>query len=99
MTRWQRLFPFLQWPRPDAALLRGEALAGLTVGLMVIPQGVAYAALAGMRKRMLDDGRIAPWAPAVCRKLLCADSRAVKKKRAPPIGGRRPGRAQPSVAP
>ena len=48
MTRWQRLFPFLRWPRPDAALLRGEALAGLTVGLMVIPQGVAYAALAGM---------------------------------------------------
>ncbi|MEY5100042.1 MAG: hypothetical protein RJA36_2761 [Pseudomonadota bacterium] len=48
MTRLQRPFPFLSWPRPDAALLRGEALAGLAVGLMVIPQGVAYAALAGM---------------------------------------------------
>lgn len=46
--RWQRLLPCLNWPRPDRALLKGEALAGLTVGLMVIPQGVAYAALAGM---------------------------------------------------
>ena len=48
MSRLKRLLPFLHWPRPDAALLRGEALAGLTVGLMVVPQGVAYAALAGM---------------------------------------------------
>ena len=46
--RWHRLLPFLAWPRPHLDLLRGEALAGLTVGLMVIPQGVAYAALAGM---------------------------------------------------
>jgi sulfate permease, SulP family len=45
---WHRLLPFLAWPRPDRELLKGEALAGLTVGLMVIPQGVAYAALAGM---------------------------------------------------
>lgn len=48
MSRLKRLLPFLNWPRPDAALLRGEAMAGLTVGLMVVPQGVAYAALAGM---------------------------------------------------
>lgn len=45
---WRSYLPFLNWPRPDRALLKGEALAGLTVGLMVIPQGVAYAALAGM---------------------------------------------------
>jgi hypothetical protein len=32
MPSLQRLFPFLSWPRPDAALLRGEVLAGLTVG-------------------------------------------------------------------
>lgn len=44
----KHLLPFLHWPRPDAALLRSEALGGLTVGLMVLPQGVAYAALAGM---------------------------------------------------
>lgn len=46
--RLQRFFPFLSWPRPTPGLLRGEFSAGLTIGLMVIPQGVAYAALAGM---------------------------------------------------
>lgn len=45
LARW---FPFLSWPKPTAALLRGEFWAGLTVGLMLLPQGVAYAALAGM---------------------------------------------------
>ena len=45
LARW---FPFLSWPKPTAALLRGEFWAGFTVGLMLLPQGVAYAALAGM---------------------------------------------------
>jgi SulP family sulfate permease len=45
LARW---VPCLAWPRPSAALLRNEAMAGITVALMVIPQGVAYAALAGM---------------------------------------------------
>ena len=45
LARW---FPFLNWPKPTTALLRGEFWAGLTVGLMLLPQGVAYAALAGM---------------------------------------------------
>jgi len=44
----RRYLPFLRWPRPTAGLLRNEALAGLTVGLMMIPQSVAYAQLAGM---------------------------------------------------
>lgn len=48
MSSRQQLLPFLNWPRPTLQLLRGEVLAGLSVGLMVIPQGVAYAALAGM---------------------------------------------------
>ena len=48
MTRLQRWLPFLKWPRPDAALLRHEAIAGLTVALLMVPQSVAYAALAGM---------------------------------------------------
>ena len=43
-----RCLPFLAWPRPSLALLRGELAAGITVGLMLVPQGVAYAALAGM---------------------------------------------------
>lgn len=46
--RLHKLLPFLNWPRPTGELLRSEALAGLAVGLMVIPQGVAYAVLAGM---------------------------------------------------
>jgi sulfate permease, SulP family len=40
--------PFLSWPRPTGALLRGEASAGLMVALVMVPQSVAYAALAGM---------------------------------------------------
>jgi sulfate permease, SulP family len=48
VNRLRHLLPFLAWPRPSGAVLRGDAVAGITVGLMVIPQGVAYAALAGM---------------------------------------------------
>ncbi len=72
MSRSHRLFPFLRWPRPDAALLRGEALAGLTVGLMVIPQGVAYAALAGMP---LVTGIYASLLPALIAVLFSASPR------------------------
>lgn len=48
LTRLSRFFPFLNWPRPTAALLRSEIIAGITVGLIVVPQSVAYGALAGM---------------------------------------------------
>ena len=58
----QRLFPFLGWPRPDAALLKSDIIAGLTITLMVIPQGVAYAALAGMP---LITGIYAAFLPAL----------------------------------
>ena len=46
--RLARVMPCLAWPRPSRTLLHNEAIAGITVALMVIPQGVAYAALAGM---------------------------------------------------
>jgi len=72
MSRIERLFPFLSWPRTDASLLRGEALAGLTVGLMVIPQGVAYAALAGMP---LVTGIYASLLPALVAVLFGASPR------------------------
>jgi len=45
MSSW---FPFLAWPKLTPALARNELLAGITIGLMLLPQGVAYAALAGM---------------------------------------------------
>lgn len=47
-ARLARWLPFLDWPRPTPALAAGEISAGLTVTLVVIPQSVAYAALAGM---------------------------------------------------
>ena len=68
----KHLLPFLHWPRPDAALLRSEALAGLTVGLMVLPQGVAYAALAGMP---LETGIYASMLPALIAVLFSASTR------------------------
>jgi sulfate permease, SulP family len=43
-----KIFPFLAWPRLTLPLLKGEMSAGITVGLMMIPQAVAYAAVAGM---------------------------------------------------
>ena len=71
-ARLQRLFPFLAWPRPDAELLRSEALAGLAVGLMVIPQGVAYAVLAGMPP---VTGIYASMLPALLAVLFSASTR------------------------
>ncbi|MEO6320792.1 MAG: SulP family inorganic anion transporter [Polaromonas sp.] len=72
MTSWRRWLPFLNWPRPSRELLRGEALAGLAVGLMVIPQGVAYAALAGMP---LVTGIYASMLPALLAVLFSASTR------------------------
>lgn len=43
-----RLLPFLNWPRPTLASLRSDAWAGISVGLVLIPQAIAYATLAGM---------------------------------------------------
>ena len=71
-ARLTRRLPFLRWPRPTAALLRNEAMAGLTVGLMVIPQGVAYAQLAGMP---LITGIYASLLPALAAVLFSASAR------------------------
>lgn len=40
--------PFLRWPRPTMTSLRRDAWAGISVGLVLVPQAVAYAQLAGM---------------------------------------------------
>ena len=72
MQSIQHWFPFLHWPRPSAQLLRSEAFAGLSVGLMVIPQGVAYAALAGMP---LITGIYASLLPALIAVLFSASQR------------------------
>lgn len=74
LTREQlkRWLPFLSWPRPDRALLINEASAGVTVALMVIPQGVAYAALAGMP---LVTGVYAALFPALIAVLFSSSAR------------------------
>jgi hypothetical protein len=72
MPSLQRLFPFLSWPRPSTALMRGEVLAGLTVGLLMVPQAVAYAALAGMP---LVTGLYAALLPALVGVLWGASTR------------------------
>ena len=44
-----KLLPFLAWrQRVTAATLRADAVAGLVGALVVLPQGVAYATLAGL---------------------------------------------------
>lgn len=64
--------PFLGWPRPDRATLHGEIMAGLTVAMLVLPQGVAYAALAGMP---LVTGIYASFIPALVGVLFSASAR------------------------
>lgn len=68
----RRYFPFLSWPRPTGQLLRGEFWAGMTVGLMLVPQGVAYAALAGMP---LVTGIYASLVPALVAVLWSSSTR------------------------
>jgi SulP family sulfate permease len=69
LSRW---FPFLNWPRPTRHLLRGEAIAALTVAVVMIPQSVAYAGLAGMP---LVTGLYATFLPAVASVLFSASTR------------------------
>ncbi|MDO9225700.1 MAG: SulP family inorganic anion transporter [Pseudomonadota bacterium] len=47
---WARPFaPFLNWlPRVNAGTTRSDAMAGLTGALVALPQGVAFATIAGM---------------------------------------------------
>jgi SulP family sulfate permease len=48
MNRILRFLPFLRWfPMPLDAL-RGDLIAGITVALILIPQSMAYATLAGL---------------------------------------------------
>ncbi|KAI8902763.1 sulfate transporter family-domain-containing protein [Globomyces pollinis-pini] len=42
-------FPFIQWlPKYNRTWLVGDVIAGITVGMLVIPQALAYAKLAGL---------------------------------------------------
>lgn len=46
---WRQFFPILDWlPKYKKVHFSGDFFAGLTVGVMLIPQGMAYAMLAGL---------------------------------------------------
>jgi len=45
----RHFFPFLEWiPRYKKSFLKSDLLAGLTVAIVLIPQGMAYALVAGL---------------------------------------------------
>ena len=47
--RLKRFLPILGWlPAYHSEQLKGDLSAGLTVGVMLIPQGMAYAMIAGL---------------------------------------------------
>ena len=69
LRRW---LPFLAWPSISHRFIKQDVVAGLTVGLMVLPQGVAYAALAGMP---LVTGIYASLLPALVAVLWGASTR------------------------
>ena len=52
MCTWQMFlswFPFVQWaPKYSLEILGCDIIAGLTLALTVIPQGIGYAPLAGL---------------------------------------------------
>ena len=62
------LFPFLSWLREtDRFTLRADGMAGITGALVVLPQGVAFATLAGMPPQY---GLYAAMVPAVVAALF-----------------------------
>jgi SulP family sulfate permease len=47
--RFTRMFPFVQWwPRVNRVTLRADAVAGSIGAVVVLPQGVAFATIAGL---------------------------------------------------
>src|SRR5690554_2082965 len=48
-SRISRLMPFLTWlPDVNRVMLRADLMAGVTGAVIVLPQGVAYALIAGL---------------------------------------------------
>lgn len=72
MPKLSRWFPFLAWPRLTRDLWRSETVAALTVAVVMIPQSVAYAGLAGMP---LVTGLYATFLPALVAVLFSASTR------------------------
>lgn len=62
MRSIRHLLPFLNWQRPTRESLRADLAAGLAVGLLVVPQSLAYAQLAGVPAQ---HGLYAAFIPAI----------------------------------
>ncbi len=63
-----KLLPFLRWwPRVDRATSRADVIAGLTGAIIVLPQGVAFATIAGMPP---EYGLYAAMIPAITAALF-----------------------------
>ena len=62
------VFPFLLWwPRVNRNTLKADAMAGLTGAIVVLPQGVAFAVIAGMPP---EYGLYAAMVPAIIAALF-----------------------------
>lgn len=62
------MFPFLRWwPRVNRATLRADAAAGLIGAIIVLPQGIAFATLAGLPPQY---GLYAAMVPAIVAALF-----------------------------
>ncbi|HSC96906.1 MAG TPA: SulP family inorganic anion transporter [Burkholderiales bacterium] len=67
-SRARRLLPFLRWwPRVNRETLRADAIAGLLGAVIVLPQGIAFATLAGLPPQY---GLYAAMVPAVVAALF-----------------------------
>jgi SulP family sulfate permease len=65
---WSRLFPFLRWrDRVTRASARDDGMAGLTGALIVLPQAVAFATIAGLPP---EYGLYAAMTPAIVAALF-----------------------------
>jgi len=67
-ARYRRFFPFLQWlPLVNRTSSRADLMSGLTGALIVLPQGVAFATIAGMPP---EYGLYAAMVPAIIAALF-----------------------------
>ncbi len=65
---WNRLLPFLAWlPGVNRQILKADFVAGLTGAIIVLPQGVAFATIAGMPP---EYGLYAGMVPAIIAALF-----------------------------
>jgi SulP family sulfate permease len=67
-TIWANVFPFLLWwPQVTRDTLRADLIAGLTGAVVVLPQGIAFATIAGMPP---EYGLYAAMVPAIVAALF-----------------------------